>query len=102
MQCYYVLIHGRLNWYAASTPDDEGREAWQPSGFYCHRYVLASSTGSAEDTAFRRVRENLERQTGWLSANQVKLDLHTDEVTRAPIFRLLKPDNRGHSFYNED
>jgi hypothetical protein len=101
MQCYYVLIHGRLEWCAASKSDDDGGDKSQPLGFFCHRYVLASSISSAQDTAFRRVRDNLDRQTGWLSLNQVKLELNAEEVTPAPIFRLLKPDNRGHTFYNE-
>lgn len=102
MQCYYVLIHGRLEWRAASKSNDDGGDTSQPMGFYCHRYVLASSISSAEASAFRRVRDNLERQTGWLTANQVKLELNAEEITPAPIFRLLKPDDRGHTFYDEE
>lgn len=102
MQCYYVLIHGRLEWCAASKSNDDGDDTSQPMGFYCHRYVLASSVSSAENSAFRRVRHNLERQTGWLTANQVKLELTAEEITPVPIFRLLKPENRGHIFYDEE
>jgi hypothetical protein len=102
MQCYYVVIHGRLDWCTAATSDNDVDDTWQPLGFYCHRFVLASSISSAQDTAFRRVRANLERQTGWLNSNQVKLELNAEEVTPAPIFRLLKPDNRGHIFYDNE
>jgi hypothetical protein len=102
MKCYYVLIHGRLEWRPTSTTNDIGDETSQPLGFYCHRYVLASSISSAEDSAFRRVRDNLDRQTGWLTTNHVKLELNAEEITPAPIFRLLKSDNRGHIFYDKE
>lgn len=102
MQCYYVVVHGRLEWFAAATSNDDVGDTWQPLGFYCHRFVLASSTSSAQDTAFRRVRDNLDRQTGWLSSNQVKLELNAEQATPAPFSRLLKPDNRGHIFYDND
>jgi len=102
MQCYYVVIHGRLEWAAAAPPNNDEGDTWQPLGFYCHRFVLASSISSAQDTAFRRVRDNLEWQTGWLNSNQVKLQLNAEQVTPAPFFRLLKPDNRGHIFYDND
>lgn len=100
MRCYYVLVHGRLDWSTTSPrPDDDG-EAFQPEGFYCHRYVLASSIHHAQEAAFRRVRENLDRQTGWIRGKEVKLE--AAEITSAPFYQLLKPDNRGHTFYESD
>lgn len=101
MKCYFVLVHGRLEWTAPSQPDD-GCETTQPAGFYCHRYVLASTVQNAQAAAFRRVRENLDRQTGWIRQKAVKLELEADETSIAPIYHLLKPDNRGHTFYEEE
>lgn len=102
MRCYYVLIHGRLGWSAASTSNGEGAITSQPLGFYCHRYVLASSIQAAQETAFNRVRNNLDRQTGWLAAKLIRLELSAEEITPAPFHRLLKPDNLGHTFYDEE
>lgn len=102
MKCYYVLVHGRLDWSTTSPrPDDDG-ETFQPEGFYCHRYVLASSIHHAQEAGFRRVRENLDRQTGWIRAKEVKLEMEAAEITSAPLYQLLKPDNRGHTFYESD
>lgn len=101
MQCYYVLIHGQLDWSTASPPTGDD-ETYRPKGSYCHRFVLASSTIDAQDAAFRRVRDNFDRQTGWLKANLVTLELEADEVSPAPIYRLLTPDNRGHIFYDQE
>jgi len=102
MKCYYVLVHGRLNWNTTSSPPDGGGETFQPAGFYCHRYVLASTIHNAQEAAFRRVRENLDRQTGWITAEAVKLELDAEETASAPIYQLLKPDNRGHTFYEQE
>jgi hypothetical protein len=101
MRCFYVLMHGRLRWQAeeASTQNES---ATRPQGFYCHRYVLASGEDQAEVTAFRRVRETLEKQTGWLGAGLAALELEAEELTAAPMYRLLRPDNRGHTFYFDD
>jgi hypothetical protein len=30
------------------------------------------------------------------------VDLQAEEVVDAAMHKLLKPDNRGHTFYNED
>jgi hypothetical protein len=101
MKCYYVLVHGRLNWRTTSPPPHDDGETFQPEGFYCQRYVLASSIHHAQEAAFRRVRENLDRQTGWIRGG-VKLELEAEETTSAPIYQLLKPDNRGHTFYEQE
>jgi len=83
------------------SPDRDG-ETFQPAGFYCHRYVLASSIHNAQDAAFRRVRDNLDRQTGWIKARAVNLKLEAEETTPAPIYHLMKPDNLGHTFYEQE
>ena len=101
MRCFYVLIHGRLRWRAEPAPNNDAA-ATRPSGFYCHGYVLASGEGQAKAAAFRRVRENLEEQTGWIGAGLAALDLEAEELTRAPMRKLLGSDNRGHTFYHED
>lgn len=98
MRCYYVLVHGRLHWNAAPPSDDVS----QPRGFYCHRYVLASDEESAVKIAFGRVRANLDSNGRWLSDGSAALDLEAEEISKAPIYRLLKPDNRGHTFYEQD
>lgn len=98
MRCFFILVHGRLSWPAepalAADP-----EAFRPLGFYCHRYVLASDVDQAKEKAFRRVRNNLEKQTGWVSKNSARLEFEAEEVTDAPMHKLLKRDNRGHTFY---
>ena len=98
MRCFYVLVHGRLDWrkerFAAGEP-----AGGRPQGFYCHRYVLASNGDRATEAAFRRVRDNLDKQTGWIDQGLATLELEAEEVTAAPLRSLLKPDNRGHTFY---
>jgi len=102
MRCFYVLVHGRLRWRAEPAPTETDAAATRPLGFYCHRYVLASGEAQAEAAAFRRVRENLEKQTGWVGAGLAVLDLEAEELTMAPMHKLLRSDNRGHTFYHED
>ncbi|WP_161391439.1 hypothetical protein [Croceibacterium xixiisoli] len=63
---------------------------------------MASTIRNAQEIAFRRVRENLDRQTGWVTAGAVTLELEAEETASAPIYRLLKPDNRGHTFYKQE
>jgi hypothetical protein len=101
MKCYHVLVHGRLNWSTVPPPPDDG-DTFQPAGFYCYRYVLASTIHDAQQAAFRRVRDNFDRQTGWITANAVRLELSAEETTSAPIYQLLKPDNRAHTFYERE
>jgi hypothetical protein len=98
MRCYYVLVHGTLAWNAASSSEDVS----QLRGFYCHRYVLATDKGRAAEIAFERVRSNLDKQSRWLSNGDARLTLEAEEVYTAPFRKLLKPDNRGHTFYVED
>lgn len=98
MRCFYVLIHGQLAWLGdPSTPADIGK----PEGFYCDRFILASSEGKAAEKALRRVRDNLDDRTGWLRQGLAQLTLEVDEIESAPISKLLAPENRGHTFYGE-
>lgn len=98
MRCFYVLVHGKLEWHRAAAPEDE----LQPRGFYCHRYVLATDEAEAREKAFRRVSHSFEKQTGWTGKGIAHLKLEAAEVTPASVHKLLKPDNLGHSFYMED
>lgn len=98
MQCYYVLVHGTLQWTVAPPSDDLS----QPDGFYCHRYVLAADERRAAEIAFGRVRSNLNRGGAWLSNGDALLTLRVDEIRAAPFYKLVKPDNRGHTFYEDD
>lgn len=98
MRCYYVMVHGRLNWLTPE-PDEPGA---RPLGIYCHRYVLARDEASAERTTFERVLRNLSRTTGWGDRNEANLTLEMEDIYVAPFHRLLLRDNRGHSFYAED
>jgi hypothetical protein len=102
MRCFYVLVHGKLNWRSEPIPGDDEPGALRPRGFYCHRYVLARDTEEAQSKAFRRVRENLERQTGWLSLGLATLYMEAEELTLAPMHKVLTPDNKGHTFYEKD
>jgi hypothetical protein len=101
VRCFYVLVHGELRWRTELAVTDDP-DVFRPTGFYCHRYVLASDANGARDEAFRRVRENLEQQTGWVTNGLATVDLHAEKVTDAAMHKLLKPDNRGHTFYIED
>ncbi len=99
MRCFHVLIHGQLTWISEPPASpDLGR----PDGFYCHRFILAADAMKAADKAFHRVRTNLDRRTGWLSEGVVELALEADEVSIAPLYKLLKRENRGHTFYEEN
>lgn len=100
MRCFYVLVHGTLTW----DPDHAGGDEGEPraGGFYCDRYVLANAEEDAAEKAFRRVRDNLDKRTGWLRDGAAHLTLEAEEVAVAPMHKLLKPDNRGHTFYAED
>jgi hypothetical protein len=100
MRCYYVLVHGSLDWLPASSASDEIGAA-KPAGFYCHRYVFAYNEAGAVSTAFRRVRANLDRNMGWFRDGSATVKLHADEVRAAPMHKLLKPDNPGHTIYIE-
>lgn len=73
-----------------------------PGGFYCHRYVLAADETAAAQVAFRRVMRNLDGQTRWISDGLATVELEAERVTTAAIHKLLKPDNRGHSFYEQE
>lgn len=98
MHCYYVLVHGLLAWNVPPSSQD----VEQPKGFYCHRYVLASSYEKAAEMAFKKVRSNLDRDRHWISDGSATLTLEAEEVSRAPMYRLLRPDNPGHSFYVDE
>ena len=54
MRCFYVLVHGSLEWDCEPEIDEE---FFRPAGFYCHRYVLASGFKHAAEKALRRVRK---------------------------------------------
>ncbi|HEX7851931.1 MAG TPA: hypothetical protein VF485_19520 [Sphingomonas sp.] len=101
MRCFYVLVHGRLVWLARPDPSD-GLAAENPHGFYCHRYVLGADESAAKTKAFERVRTNFDRQLGWLSRGWVTLALEADEIARAPLSKIVRPDNPGHTFYYAD
>jgi hypothetical protein len=101
MRCFYVLVHGRLNWPSGAPSPDDHPGAKRPLGFFCHRYVLARNEEEARKAAFRQVRQNLDKQTGWLSAGAATLDLQAEEAATAPMHKLLMPDNNGHSFYRD-
>lgn len=98
MRCFNVLVHGRIHWL------DAGRSgaapgARRPAGLYSHRYVLAANADHAKEKAIRRVRENLEHQTGWISEGLACVEFVVDEVSSALLFNGFLPDNRGHTFY---
>ena len=101
MRCFYVLVHGKLDWTSDFSESDESAMT-RPVGFYCHRYVLASCEEEAREKAFRRVRHNLNKQTKWLAEGLASLNLETEKTTLAPMHKLLRTENRGHTFYDQD
>jgi hypothetical protein len=101
MRCFYVLVHGKLTW-RDDVLQQEADPLERPNGFFCHRYVLASDQDSARAAAFSRIHDNVEKQTGWISGGLAEVVLDAEEVAPAPMHKLLKPDNRGHTFYVGD
>jgi hypothetical protein len=95
------MVHGTFKWDTPTVSPDQGGEVFQPQGFYCHRYVMASTTEAAQAKAFARVRLGLSKDD-WLNPHSVVLHLAADEITTAPFYKLLTPENRGHSFYTEE
>jgi hypothetical protein len=98
MKCFYVLVHGRLRWLT-DPPSSDKLPSIKPAGFYCHRYVLSTDETSAAEKAFYRVKENLKDLVG---EGEATVELEAEEVAVAPMHKLLKPDNRGHSFYETE
>ena len=100
MRCFYVLAHGTLCWLSPERAMDTiaiGR----PEGFWCHRFVLAADPETAEHEALQRVLDNLEREFRWLSSGAATVQLKAAEVSRAPMHKLLRPENKGHTFYED-
>ena len=96
MRCFYVVVHGTLEWSADHL---ENEDAFTPAGFHCHRYVLASGFEEAAGKAFRHIRRNLEKQTGWLKQGRAKLTLECEELRPAPLHKLLRRNRRVCDFY---
>jgi hypothetical protein len=96
MRCYYVLVHGKLDW-TAPHPDDPGELA-RPAGFYSHRYVLAQTEADATEKAFRRVRKKLDERADWLREGLARLTLEVEELAASPLHKLLQSDP-GNVFY---
>jgi hypothetical protein len=99
VRCYYVLVHGKLDWQ--SPPSQDGSVS-QPAGFYCYRYVLAFDEAGAARKAFRRVRYNLDEQADWIRKGLAVLALDVEELAQAPMYKLLATDDRGHTFYESE
>ena len=96
MRCFYVRVHGSLEWDCDPAVDED---CFRPGGFHCDRYVLAKGFEDAADKAFRRVRKNLEKQTGWLKQGLAKLTLEAEELKPAPLHKLLRHSRRVRDFY---
>ncbi|HXG80549.1 MAG TPA: hypothetical protein VNJ05_01985 [Sphingomicrobium sp.] len=96
MRCFYVLVHGTLEWPPEHLDDVE---AFTPAGFTCERYVLASGFEEAAEKAFRHVRKCLEKQTGWLKQGVAKLTLEAQELKPAPIHKIFKRGSKVSDFY---
>jgi hypothetical protein len=101
MRCFYVLVHGKINWNA-ELPEIGDPEIARPAGFYCHRFVLAANEREAAEIAFHRVRASLDKESDWLAKGLATIDLEAEETAAAPMHNLLRKENRGHSFYEED
>jgi hypothetical protein len=95
MRCFYVLVGGKLTWDVDRSASLEGET---PAGFFCPRYVLAQTEADAVEKAFRRVRDKLDKQGGWLSGGLARLTLEAEESTPAPMHKLLNPES-GFIFY---
>lgn len=97
MRCFYVLVHGTLEW----SPDQlDDQEMFTPAGFYCHRYVLATGYEDAAERAFRRIRKSLERQTGWIGQGGARLTLQAEELKPAPLHKLFRRGRKVSGFYD--
>ena len=92
MRCYYLLANGKIDWLS---PD---RTELRPAGFYAHRYVLAKNAQEAETKALTRIRSNFTTRFG----DSATVDVTAEQVDRAPLWKALIPENKGHSFYASD
>ena len=99
MRTFYVLVHGKLDWESGLREDEE---MFTPAGFYCHRYVFASGFEEAANKAFRLVRKSLEKQTGWMGKGLARVTLEAEELTPAPMRKLLRRGNRAQKFYERE
>ena len=99
MRCFFVRVHGKLDWAGDHFDDDE---QFTPAGFYCDRYVFAKGFEEAADKAFRRVGNSLERQTGWVGKGQAKLTMEAEELRPAPLHKLFRRGRRLKDFYELD
>lgn len=63
--------------------------------------MFAADERRAAEIAFKRVRSNLSGGGSWLSNGDALLTLKAEEIRAAPFYKLLKPDNRGHTFYED-
>lgn len=97
MRCFYVLVHGTLEWPSDQLDD---QDMFTPAGFYCHRYVLASGYEDAAERAFRRIRKSLERQTGWMGQGAARLTLEAAELKPAPFHKLFRRGRKVSDFYD--
>lgn len=98
MRCFYVLVVGELTW---RTRDLEAGEPFRPAGFATFRYVLAETETDAVEKAFRRVEERLNSTTVWLSDDLAQLRMSVEQISSAPMSRLLKTEP-GFAFYPQE
>lgn len=100
MRCYRVLVHGRI--CRADADPDGHSELVQPKGFYANRYVLAATEQGAANRALGLVRKDMADRDALVRAGKKQLSVSVVEVDRANIASILKPINKGYSFYIAD
>ena len=98
MRCYSLLVHGVLDW------SPQAIKKWQipatrPSGFYCHRHVLASSSDEAISKVLTDVHSYYEDTTDWFVHDLLNLELEVEEIETAPFYKGLIKGNLGATFY---
>jgi hypothetical protein len=103
MNCYYIVVHGRLDWDATLPRVDDGMT--RPEGFLSHRYVLASTFSTAQEAALRGVREHFDKRFVWLKSKAARLRLEAAETDQVPLYHVLYKLIRpipGYWFYGGD
>jgi hypothetical protein len=98
MRCYYLLVHGILDWSPGAIAKWQLPET-RPSGFYCHRHVFASSSEDAIGKVLAAVRSYYEDTTDWFVNELLDLKLEVEEIREAPFYKGLIKDNLGATFY---
>jgi hypothetical protein len=95
MRCYLVLVHGLFDYHVK--PLSSGLDL---TGFYAGRSVFAQDEQDAAQRALAKVKNGLARWSTDIRDGLVSVRLEVEDVSRVPLWHVLRRSNRGHTFYS--